>query len=153
MKNPFPSLAKLLPFLSTLSNNNTEELHAYKYLTLAYAVLEAFMFKDFTVRKDHFGHIANGIKISTYNMLFGKRWHLGRDVALIKFILSLKKAAIVSTAFINEKPQPHFSSEFFWSQFQLMSFSEMSICHQYIKDNFELRVIYKIVDKTQLNKR
>lgn len=72
MKNP-PSLAKLLSFLSTLCNNNTGEPHAYKYLTLAYAVLEAFVFKDFTVRKDHFGHVANGIKISTYNMLFGKR--------------------------------------------------------------------------------
>lgn len=52
MKNPCPSLAKLLSFLSTLRSNNIE-LHAYKYLTLAYAVLEAFVFKDSTVRKDH----------------------------------------------------------------------------------------------------
>lgn len=72
MKNPFPYQAKLLSFLSTLCNNNTE-LHAYKYLTLAYAVLEAFVLKDFTVRKDHFANVANGIKISTYNMFFGKR--------------------------------------------------------------------------------
>lgn len=59
----------------------------------------------------------------------------------------------MSTVFIGEKPQPHFSSEFFSSQFKVMSFSKMSICHQYIKDNFELKAIFKIVDKTQLKKR
>lgn len=52
MKNPFPSLSKLLSFLNALCINSTEELCAYKYLTLAYAVLEAFVFRDITVRKD-----------------------------------------------------------------------------------------------------
>lgn len=63
----------MFSFLNVFYINAIEEQHAYKYLTFAYAFLEAFVFTDFTARKDHFGHMHNAIKISAYNMLFGKR--------------------------------------------------------------------------------
>lgn len=63
----------MLSFLNTFCINNIEKQYAYKYLRFAYALLEAFVFTDFTVKKDHFGHVGNGIRISNYNMLFGKR--------------------------------------------------------------------------------